>query len=273
MTIIVNRLIVKRLRSKHSSIEDWHPTHFASGVGDESGVRSLLQSAKKGQHLVRIRSPTERDGTALHVAARADHLGAVRLLANPTDQLQPTRIMDSTMDTPFHVAVKSFHLDIARELCRLGGIAYQLENKREEFTISHYASSIVLSSRLAKALLELMFCSALYLRDHGPRKGQAGITNHVKNRSAAIWILCKDHENGAMEAEWRRLVALSLSNHNEVLFKFPVEIMPDIEASPCSPEGYSLFYSESIYDVFGASEGLGMLLRVTLQAAGLTKEN
>ncbi|KAK1964795.1 ankyrin [Colletotrichum sublineola] len=242
MTLITNNLIAKR----SWLISDWHLMHLASGVGDVSALWLLLQSAKKGQHLVRIKSPTERNETALHVAARAGHLGAVRLLANA--DRPSTRIVDSNMDTPLHVAVKSSHLDIARELFQLGGVAHQLTYKNEEFEIPHYASSIVLSSPLAKDLLELLFCSALYLRDHGPRKGHEGITNHVKNRSAAIWIHCKKYDDGALEAEWLRLVALSLSNHDEVLFKYLVEIMPDIEAA-CGLDEQLLSCFKPIYDV------------------------
>ncbi|KAK2017099.1 ankyrin [Colletotrichum eremochloae] len=123
MTVIVNHVI-----TKYSwSMRDWHLMHLASGVGDESTLRSLLQLAKKGQHLVRIKSLTKRNETALHVAARAGHLEAVRLFANA--DRPATRIVDSNMDTPLHVAVKSSRLDIARELFQLGGVAYQLTYK------------------------------------------------------------------------------------------------------------------------------------------------
>ncbi|KAF6793813.1 ankyrin repeat protein [Colletotrichum musicola] len=232
-------------------LENWHLMHLAAGVGNEAALESLLRLARDGQPLLRIKSPTKRKETALHVAVRAGHLGAVRLLANA--DRSATYILDSNMDTPLQVAVKSTHLDIAQELFRLGDAAHQLTYKRKEFTIPHYASSMVLSSSLVQNLLELLFCSGLYMRDHGPRQGHAGITTHVKNRSAAIWILCRKFDEGALEDEWLRLVALSLRNHDEILFKFLVEIMPDVEAGRRGLEDQLLSYFKPIYDVFGES--------------------
>ncbi|KAL0931268.1 uncharacterized protein CTRU02_214003 [Colletotrichum truncatum] len=228
-------------------LQSWHLMHLASGVGNERVLKSLLQSAKSNQYLIRIKSTTQRKETPLHVAARAGHLGAVRLLANADRPV--TRIVDANLDTALHVAVKSSHLDITEELFRLGGIAYQFTYKNQELKLPNHVSAIIQSSPLAKNLLELLFSSALYLRDHGPRKDQTGIGIHVKNRSAAIWILCKKHDDGALENEWLRLLEISLNEGDEALFKMLVEILPDMEAVKHGLDKRMLSWFMPIYDV------------------------
>jgi ankyrin repeat protein/uncharacterized glyoxalase superfamily protein PhnB len=90
----------------------------ACASGDLEALRNLLLSDKS---LVRLNDPQARHGgwTGLHTAARAAHIGAVRLLLEHGADPNAREAGDNTY--PLHWAAAHRHLEIVRALLDAGG--------------------------------------------------------------------------------------------------------------------------------------------------------